>query len=83
MHKPPAGPDRLLLVRFGIGDENGTKWDGHNDCSVEDTYRYAIDAALFDFLAVADHNFGIEDEYDWWRSQKAADLYRVAPPTRM
>ncbi len=26
---------------------------------------------------MTEHNFGIEDEYDWWRSQKAADLYRI------
>jgi len=52
-------------------------WDGYSDGSLEDTYRYALDAAAFDFLAVTDHNFGIEDEFNWWMVQKAADLYRV------
>ncbi len=52
-------------------------WDGYNDGSIEDAYRYAIDAAAMDFLAVTDHNFGVEDEYHWWLVQKAADLYRV------
>jgi hypothetical protein len=52
-------------------------WDGYSDGSVEDAYRYAIDAASLDFLAITEHNFGVKDEYDWWRSQKAADLYRI------
>lgn len=52
-------------------------WDGYNDGSTEDAYRYAIDAAALDFLAITEHNFGVKDEYDWWRSQKAADLYRI------
>jgi uncharacterized protein DUF3604 len=52
-------------------------WDGYNDGSLEDAYRYGIDAAAMDFLAITEHNFGIEDEYNWWLLQKAADLYRV------
>jgi len=52
-------------------------WDGYNDGSTQDTYRYAIDAASLDFLATTEHNFGVEDEYIWWLSQKAADLYRI------
>jgi hypothetical protein len=52
-------------------------WDGYSDGSTEDTYRYAIDAASMDYLAITEHNFGVEDEYDWWRSQKLADLYRI------
>ncbi|MCC6540414.1 MAG: hypothetical protein IT162_22900, partial [Bryobacterales bacterium] len=52
-------------------------WDGYSDGSTEDTYRYAIDAAAMDFLAITEHNFGVEDEYDWWRSQKLVDLFRV------
>jgi len=52
-------------------------WDGYSDGATEDTYRYAIDAAAMDFLAITEHNFGVEDEYDWWRSQKFADIYRV------
>lgn len=52
-------------------------WDGYNDGPTEDTYRYAIDATSLDYLAVTEHLFGILDEYDWWRSQKFADLFRV------
>ena len=52
-------------------------WDGYNDGSLLDTYRYAIDAAALDFLAVTEHNFGVMDEYDWWRSQKFVDLFRI------
>ncbi len=50
--------------------------DGNNDGSLEDTYRYAIDAARLDFLGVSDHNnFGGPDvEYVRWLEQQMADL---------
>lgn len=50
------------------------------DGSLEDVYRYAIDAAGLDFLCVTDHvqHVKILDDYDFWRSAKTADLNRVA-----
>jgi hypothetical protein len=50
--------------------------DGIGDGSLTDAYRYAIDAAAFDYLAVTDHNYG-ENEYSWWRTQKSVDLFRL------
>ena len=52
-------------------------WDGQNDGSLQDAYRYAIDAAAFDYVAITEHVWGARHEYDWWRIQKAADLHRV------
>jgi hypothetical protein len=61
---------------------------GHSgvDGSILDTYRYALDAAQLDFLGTADHNEvlggrwpdGLRD-YQWWWTQKAADLFTHAP----
>jgi hypothetical protein len=50
------------------------------DGSLEDAYRYAIDAAELDFLCVTDHvqHVKILDDYDFWRTGKTADLHRVA-----
>lgn len=50
------------------------------DGSLEDAYRYAIDAAGLDFLCVTDHvqHVNILDDYDFWLSGKTADLHRVA-----
>jgi hypothetical protein len=49
------------------------------DGSLEDAYRYAIDAAGLDFLCVTDHvqHVKILNDYDFWRSVKTADLNRV------
>jgi hypothetical protein len=42
-----------------------------------DLHRYALDAAALDFVLVADHNMGNDNEYCWWRTQQANDLYTV------
>ena len=49
------------------------------DGSLEDGYRYAIDAANLDFLCLTDHvqHVKILNDYDFWRSAKQADLHRV------
>ena len=88
----PNGERDVERIRAYVYDVNGRQyriyrgdmhrhteisWDGYNDGSTEDTYRYAIDPAALDFLAITEHNFGVADEYDWFRSQKYADIFRV------
>jgi hypothetical protein len=62
----------------------GMNYDG----SLIDTYRYAIDCAQLDFLAISDHDQDIQrhrydkeprklKNYGWWRSQKYADLFTI------
>lgn len=51
--------------------------DGNNDGSLLDAYRYARDAASLDFLAVTNHTDDIWDAYNWWRTQKVADLFNI------
>jgi hypothetical protein len=53
--------------------------DGNNDGALLEAYRYARDAAALDFVGVTDHNFssGVDLPYNWWRSQKVADLFHV------
>ncbi len=50
------------------------------DGSLEDAYRYAIDAAGLDFLCVTDHvqHVKILSDFDFWRTGKTADLHRVS-----
>jgi hypothetical protein len=50
--------------------------DGAGDGSLEDYFRYMIDAAKMDTGVVTDHNAG-PDEYTWWRTEKAHDLFRI------
>ena len=41
-----------------------------------DAYRYALDAARLDFLAITDHTRDT-DPYPWWYTQKANDMFQV------
>lgn len=72
-----VGGKRYKIYRGDMHRHTEISWDGYNDGSTEDTYRYAIDPGALDFLAITEHNFGVADEYDWFRSQKFADIFRV------
>ena len=72
-----VGGKRYKIYRGDMHRHTEISWDGYNDGSTEDTYRYAIDPGALDFLAITEHNFGVADEYDWFRSQKFVDIFRV------
>ncbi len=69
--------ERYRILRGDMHRHTEFSWDGQNDGSLQDAYRYAIDAAAFDYVAITEHIWGARHEYDWWRTQKAADVYRV------
>ncbi|MBI1357232.1 MAG: hypothetical protein GC160_23070 [Acidobacteria bacterium] len=71
------GGKRYRIRRGDMHRHTELSWDGYNDGSLEDVYRYAIDAAALDYLAVTEHAWGGQHPYDWWRAQKAVDLYHV------
>jgi len=50
--------------------------DGAGDGSLEDYFRYMLDAASMDTGIVSDHNAG-GLEYTWWRTEKAIDLFHI------
>lgn len=61
---------------------------GHStvDGSIEDTYRYALDAAKMDFVGPSDHNEVLGGrwpdslrDYQWWYAQKMVDVYTHSP----
>ena len=51
--------------------------DGSGDGSIEDYYRYNLDAASMDTGILTDHNMGGDAEYSWWRTEKSYDLFRI------
>ncbi|HZT30038.1 MAG TPA: hypothetical protein VFA33_09155 [Bryobacteraceae bacterium] len=53
-------------------------WDrgGEPDGSLQDFYRYMIDAAAMDFGASTDHQGGAWP-YWWWYTEKMTDMYHV------
>jgi len=59
-----------------------------SDGSLQDAYRYALDAFQLDWLAISDHDQDIlkhrsdrlarpRQDYAWWRSEKYCDLYSI------
>ena len=68
----------MQIVRGDFHRHTELSWDGGggNDGSLQDFYRYMIDAASMDFGASTDHQGGAW-EYWWWYSQKMTDMYYV------
>jgi hypothetical protein len=51
--------------------------DGGADGGLLDMWRYAIDAANFDWIGDGDHDYGSGREYSWWTTQKAVTLFSI------
>jgi len=68
---------QLQIVRGDFHRHTEISGDGSGDGSVEDYFRYMIDAAAMDTGIIGDHNAGNDNEYTWWRTEKAIDLYRI------
>jgi hypothetical protein len=66
------------IVRGDFHRHTELSWDGGGaqDGSLQDFYRYMIDAAAMDFGASTDHQGGA-NEYWWWYTQKMTDMYHV------
>jgi hypothetical protein len=52
--------------------------DGAGDGTIEDYFRYVLDAAEMDTGIITDHNAGDNNEYTWWRTEKAHDIFHIA-----
>jgi hypothetical protein len=88
-HRITAGGTRYKIVRGDLHRHTEISMDGAIDGTIWDLYRYAINAAAFDYIAVTEHNNGAwldtdepesrntDDIYQWWRIQKSADLFHV------
>jgi hypothetical protein len=68
---------RLLRGEFHRHSELSA--DGGADGSLEDLWRYAIDAAGLEWIGDGDHDNGGGKEYTWWLVQKTTDLYTHSP----
>ncbi len=71
-----AGTDYRIL-RGDFHRHTDISWDGAGDGSLEDYYRYNVDAAAMDTGIVTDHNMGGDVEYNWWRTEKSYDLFLI------
>jgi hypothetical protein len=69
---------KYQLLRGEFHRHTEISWDGGPDGSLEDLFRYAIDAAALDWVGDGDHDNGAGREYSWWLVQKFTDAYHVA-----
>lgn len=76
-YKVAAGGKTYHIYRGDIHRHTDISSDGVGDGSLLDLHRYGLDAAAFDYILITDHNMGQDNEYCWWRTQQANDLYTV------
>ena len=75
-YRAQTGGADLRIVRGDFHRHTEISPDGAGDGSLEDYFRYMLDAAGMDTGIVSDHNAGL-DEYTWWRTEKAIDLFHI------
>ena len=69
----------LRLLRGEFHRHTEISSHGDQDGLLEDTWRYALDAASHDWMGDGDHDNGFGFEYMWWIIQKTADLHYNPP----
>jgi len=74
-YRIPASGRQLRILRGDFHRYTEYSLGGTRDGSLEDAYRYAIDAAALDWGACCDNDNGAGHEYFWWREQTAADEF--------
>jgi hypothetical protein len=76
-YRVAAGGKKYQLLRGEFHRHTEISWDGGADGSLEDMFRYAIDAASLDWIGNGDHDNGAGREYAWWLVQKFTDAYHI------
>jgi hypothetical protein len=82
-HRVKAGGRTYQYLRGEYHRHTEISWDGSPDGSLEDMFRYAIDAAQMDWIGNGDHDNGAGREYPWWLTQKFTDAYHTKAFTTM
>jgi hypothetical protein len=72
-----AGGKRYKIYRGDMHRHTDVSADFKYDGSLIEVYRYARDAAAFDYIAPTDHQTGFDQEFTWWQNQKLVDLFLV------
>jgi len=82
-HVLEAGGKRYRIYRGDMHRHTDVSQDFKYDGSLIEVYRYALDAAGFDYIAPTDHQTGFDHEFTWSQNQKLVDLFflpeRFAP----
>ncbi len=78
-HRVDSAGTPLQLLRGEF--HRHTEISSHRDADglLEDSWRYALDAADLDWMGNGDHMSGFNFEYMWWFIQKMTDLHQNPP----
>ncbi len=76
-YRVPYAGAQLRILRGDMHRHTEYSLVGTRDGSLDDAYRYMIDAAALDWGACCDNENGEGHEYFWWRQQMAADAYKL------
>lgn len=71
------GGEQLRILRGDMHRHTEFSADGARDGSLEDAYRYMIDAASLDWSGCCDNENGQGHEYFWWLEQKMSDEHKL------
>ncbi len=82
-HRVRTGGKTFQYLRGEFHRHTEISWDGAPDGSLEDMFRYAVDAAQMDWIGNGDHDNGAGREYPWWLTQKFTDAYHTPAFTTM
>jgi hypothetical protein len=74
-YRVASGGKTYRILRGDLHRHTELSGDGAGEGSLDDLYRYALDAAQMDYAHVADHQMGGDEPYNWWIAQKSNDLY--------
>jgi hypothetical protein len=72
-----AGGRQLRILRGDFHRHTEYSVDGTRDGSLNDAWRYLIDAAALDWGACCDTDNGGGHEYFWWTEQKATEEFNL------
>ncbi len=76
-----SGGRSYRILRGDLHRHTDISADGIGEGALIDFYRYALTAGQYDFMMVADHQYGGDSvpgiEYNWWRTEKSEDLFHV------
>jgi len=73
------GGKNYLIMRGEFHRHTEISADGGGDGSLEDMWRYALDAVDLDWIGNGDHDNGGGREYSWWLTQKTTDIFHHPP----
>jgi hypothetical protein len=90
-YRAQVGGVTYQLLRGDYHRHTELSFDGGGDGPLVDMFRYALDAAMQDWICAGDHDFGGAKpdatptslagdwEYTWWQIQKHDDAFHVGP----